>query len=70
MQLENVHCNIASKTTYMTNSDTSDTIFFVASNDETGLLQTKEIRLENLKKVSLVYLLNFSLVGKFVTFSD
>ncbi|CAH8437756.1 hypothetical protein MS3_00010065 [Schistosoma haematobium] len=50
MQLENVHCNIASKTTYMTNSDTFDTIFFVESNDETGLLQTKEIRLENLKK--------------------
>ncbi|CAH8438374.1 unnamed protein product [Schistosoma margrebowiei] len=50
MQLENVHCNTASKTTYMTNSDTSDTIFFVESNDETDLLQTKEIRLENLKK--------------------
>ncbi|CAH8437613.1 unnamed protein product [Schistosoma rodhaini] len=50
MQLENVQCNGASKTTYVTNSDISDTIFFVESNDETGLLQTKEIRLGNLKK--------------------
>ncbi|CAH8437135.1 unnamed protein product [Schistosoma turkestanicum] len=52
-QQENVDC-VVGKTTYVTSSNISDTIFFVESNDETSLLQTKEIRLENLKKHKMI----------------
>ncbi|KAH8854740.1 Cytoskeleton-associated protein 5 [Schistosoma japonicum] len=49
-QLENVHCNVTCKSTYMTIANTYDTLFFIESNDEISLLQTKEVRLENLRK--------------------
>ncbi|CAH8445916.1 unnamed protein product [Heterobilharzia americana] len=43
-------CNQTCQVAQTTSSLTYDTLFFVESNDETSLLQTKESRLENLKK--------------------
>ncbi|CAH8826840.1 unnamed protein product [Trichobilharzia szidati] len=50
LQAVNVNSNQPPPTTQLTSSYNCDTIFFIESNDETSLLQAKEMRLTSLKK--------------------